>query len=124
MACGGDLLHTHLPEPMQAVLAALTSPPDLVVADHGWAGAAVTAGLEVLAMADCNDPALFVAEHEGRLIGHAVGCALTRSRADTGLIRPDNAGFLGFAAVLPEGRGLGAGRAVGETVLAGSATAG
>jgi len=76
--------------------------------------------------ADFADPdyAPFVAEHQGRVIGHAVGCALTKSRANTGLIRPDNAGFLGFAAVLPEGRGLGAGRAVGETVLAWSATAG
>ena len=73
LASGGELLHTHLPEPMRAVLAALDAPsgpgrPDLVVADHGWAGAAVQAGHEVLALADCNDPALFVAEHEGRPI--------------------------------------------------------
>ena len=39
-------------------------------------------------------------------------------------MRPDNAGFLGFAAVLPSARGLGAGRALGETVLAWSAEAG
>jgi len=68
LASGGELLHTHAPEPMLAVLRALDGPPDLVVADHGWAGAAVQAGLDVLAMADCNDPALFVAEHEGRSI--------------------------------------------------------
>ena len=73
LASGGELLHTHLPEPMHAVLAALDAPsgpgrPDLVIADHGWAGAAVQAGHEVLALADCNDPALFVAEHEGRPI--------------------------------------------------------
>ena len=71
LASGGQLLHTHAPEPMAAVLgalAALGSPPDLVVADHGWAGAAVQAGHEVLALADCNDPALFVAEHEGRAV--------------------------------------------------------
>ena len=38
---GGDLLHTHAPEPMQALLDAADEPaPDLVVADHGWAGAA------------------------------------------------------------------------------------
>ena len=42
-----------------------TTPPDLVVADHGWAGVAAQAGLETLAFADCNDPALFVAEDEG-----------------------------------------------------------
>ena len=68
MASGGELLHTHRPEPMQALLAELTSPPDLVVADHGWAGAAAEAGIETLGYADCNDPALFVAEAEGKPI--------------------------------------------------------
>ena len=68
LASGGELLHTHAPEPMRAALAALDSPPDLVVADHGRAGAAVQAGLDVLGLADCNDPALFIAEHEGRSI--------------------------------------------------------
>lgn len=69
LASGGELLHTHDPEPMRAVLAALgDDPPSLVVADHGWAGAAVQAGLDTLGLADCNDPALFVAEHEGRPI--------------------------------------------------------
>ena len=53
----------------------------------------------------------FVAEHDGRVIGSAVGCALEKSSAHSGLARPDNAGFLGYAAVLPEARGLGAGRA-------------
>ena len=66
LASGGELLHTHRPEPMSALLAALEPPPDLVVADHGWAGAAVEAGIDTLALADCNDPALFVAEEEGR----------------------------------------------------------
>ena len=67
LASGGELLHTHLPEPMQALLAALGhEPPDLVVADHGWAGAAAEAGIDTLALADCNDPALFVAEAEGK----------------------------------------------------------
>ena len=65
-AVGGELLHTHMPEPMQVLLAALGTPPDLVVADHGWAGAATEAGIETLALADCNDPALFVAEAEGK----------------------------------------------------------
>jgi hypothetical protein len=40
--------------------------PDLVVADHGWAGAAAEAGIDTLGYADCNDPALFVAEDEGK----------------------------------------------------------
>ena len=68
LATGGDLLHTHAPEPGRALLAALDEPPDLVVADHGWAGAAAAQGLEVLSYADCNDPALFVAEEEGLAI--------------------------------------------------------
>ncbi|MCA1713429.1 MAG: phosphatase [Actinobacteria bacterium] len=66
LASGGELLHTHLPEPMSALLASLDAPPDLVVADHGWAGAAAEAGIETLGYADCNDPALFVAEEEGK----------------------------------------------------------
>jgi hypothetical protein len=66
LASGGELLHTHRPEPMTAVLEAVT--PDLVVADHGWAGAAAEAGIETLGFADCNDPALFVAEEEGKPI--------------------------------------------------------
>lgn len=66
LASGGELLHTHSPVPMQALLGAGSRPPDLVVADHGWAGAAVEAGIEALAFADSNDPALFVAEHEGK----------------------------------------------------------
>ena len=64
LAAGGDVHHTHAPEPGHALLAACS--PDLVVADHGFAGAALTAGHEVLALADCNDPALFVAQAEGR----------------------------------------------------------
>ncbi|MBW3639298.1 MAG: phosphatase [Actinobacteria bacterium] len=72
LASGGELLHTHEPDPMRAVLAALAEqgidPPDLVVADHGWAGAAAEAGIATLGLADCNDPALFVAEHEGKPI--------------------------------------------------------
>ena len=67
LATGGELLHTHMPEPMHALLDALDGDlPDLVVADHGWAGAAAEAGLDTLALADCNDPALFVAEAEGK----------------------------------------------------------
>ena len=68
LASGGELLHTHEPEPMRALLAVLDDPPDLVVADHGWAGAAAEAGIDTLGMADCNDPALFVAEEEGKPI--------------------------------------------------------
>ena len=73
-----------------------------------------------------DDPAYatFVAEHNDQVIGSAVGCSLDKSSAHNGLARPDNAGFLGFAAVLPSARGLGAGRALGEAVLQWSADTG
>ena len=68
---------------------------------------------------DFDDPefATFVAELDGRVVGSAVGCRLEKSSANAGLARPDNAGFLGFAAVFPADRGHGAGRALGEAVL-------
>ena len=40
--------------------------PDLVVADHGFAGAAIEAGVETVSVADVNDPALLVAKAQGR----------------------------------------------------------
>ena len=67
---GGSLLHTHSPEPMNALLDQLDTlgiRPDLVVADHGWAGAAGRRGLPTIAIADCNDPAVFVAEAQGSI---------------------------------------------------------
>lgn len=69
---------------------------------------------------DFDDPAFatFVAERDGSVIGSAIGCALSKSSSHIGPARPDNAGFLGFAAVLPAARGYGAGRALGETILA------
>lgn len=67
----GGLPHTHFAEPMLTLLEALKSTgektPDLVVADHGWAGAAATTGLRTVGYADCNDPALFVAEAQGQV---------------------------------------------------------
>ena len=65
---------------------------------------------------DDEDYATFVAEVDGHVMGSAVGCALEKSSSHLGPARPDNAGFLGFAAVLPEARGSGAGRALGEAV--------
>lgn len=66
----------------------------------------------------------FVAEHEGKVVGSATACDLSVSSSNSSLIRPASAGFLGYAAVLPEARGLGAGRALGETVLAWARDAG
>jgi hypothetical protein len=67
-----SLHHTHSPEPMRAILAALAAvgeaPPDLVIADHGWAGAAGQAGVPAVGFADSNDPALFVGEAEERVL--------------------------------------------------------
>ena len=75
---------------------------------------------------DWDDPDFhtWVAVHDGRVIGHAVGCSLEKSSGNAGLLRPDSAGFLGFAAVVPGARGLGAGRALGETVMHWSGEAG
>ncbi|MBO0871041.1 MAG: phosphatase, partial [Micromonosporaceae bacterium] len=60
--------HTHSPLPMRAILAHLSASgqplPQLVVGDHGWAGAAGQAGIDAVGFADCNDPALFVGETE------------------------------------------------------------
>jgi GNAT superfamily N-acetyltransferase len=68
---------------------------------------------------DFDDPkyTTFVAVADGRVVGSAIGCSITISSMHSGLARPDNAGFLGFAAVLPEARGAGAGQALGATVL-------
>jgi hypothetical protein len=65
----GELNHTHSARPMQEILRTLVDggqpPPDLVIGDHGWAGAAGQAGVPAVGFADSNDPALFVGEDEG-----------------------------------------------------------
>jgi GNAT superfamily N-acetyltransferase len=75
---------------------------------------------------DLDNPefATFVAERDGRVAGVSQGCAITKSGSHTGLARPDNAGFLNFAAVMPDARGTGAGRAIGDAVLAWSGEVG
>lgn len=60
----GSALHTHSPEPMERMLS--ESRPDLVFADHGFAGAAIESGVDTVSIADVNDPALIVAKHQGR----------------------------------------------------------
>jgi GNAT superfamily N-acetyltransferase len=66
----------------------------------------------------------YVAERDGDVIGSAIGCSITKSSTNRGILRPPDAGFLGFAAVQPDGRGLGIGRALGQRVLAWSAEQG
>lgn len=61
----GSLRHSHAGRWMDLVLDALSAQPDLVVADHGWAGTAARRGIESIGFADCNDPALFCGESEG-----------------------------------------------------------
>ena len=57
-------VHTHSPEGMRELLAAAAAPA-LVVADHGWAGAAMEAGIPTAATLDTNDPALALAALRG-----------------------------------------------------------
>ncbi len=56
--------HTHGGEPMRRMLA--DEVPDLVFADHGFAGSAIEHGVETVSIADVNDPALIVARAQGR----------------------------------------------------------
>lgn len=60
LADWGSLKHTHSPVAMEALLAAQPW-PDLVLADHGFAGAAVERDIATIAVMDINDPALAVA---------------------------------------------------------------
>ncbi|MBH0777643.1 phosphatase [Nocardia sp. NEAU-351] len=66
----GDPAHTHDPQPMRAMLRELANGPrpDLVIADHGWAGAAGEAGIDTVGFADCNDPALFAGQEDGKIV--------------------------------------------------------
>jgi GNAT superfamily N-acetyltransferase len=98
---------------------------DLALPDHQARSPVFSAGVvptyeESLAewKRDIDDPAYanFVAVVDGQVVGSSVGVSLEKSGSHVGLARPDNAGFLGFAAVLPEARGRGAGRALGEAV--------
>jgi len=56
--------HTHWPFAMHRILEA--ERPELVFADHGFAGAAIEDGIETISIADVNDPALLVAKAQGR----------------------------------------------------------
>ncbi len=61
---GASLFHTHDPEPMRDVLRQ-TGDIDLVVADHGFAGAAIAAGVSTVVVMDTNDPAFAVVAGRG-----------------------------------------------------------
>jgi hypothetical protein len=72
VACAFDneaIFHTHLADYMEVILAhtARTGQRvDMVIADHGMAGAAIEAGIPTLSIADVNDVALLVAHARGR----------------------------------------------------------
>jgi hypothetical protein len=59
-----SMKHTHSGEPMRRMLE--EERPDLVFADHGFAGGAIEAGVDTVSIADVNDPALLVAAAHGR----------------------------------------------------------
>ncbi len=61
---GASLFHTHDSEPMRDVLRQ-TGAVDLVVADHGFAGAAISAGVPTVVVMDTNDPAFAVVAGRG-----------------------------------------------------------
>lgn len=73
LAYDGHEHHTHRSLYMEAMLDAVGGRPresvDLVIADHGFAGAAIEAGIETLSIADINDPALPLAQARGRTTG-------------------------------------------------------
>jgi hypothetical protein len=61
---GASMKHTHSGEPMARMLAERR--PDLVFADHGFAGGAIEHGVPTVSIADVNDPALLLARAQGR----------------------------------------------------------
>lgn len=64
VSIGGDLAHTHSARPMEGMLEDGLS-PDLVVGDHGFAGAALARGIDAVCVLDTNDPALALAWDRG-----------------------------------------------------------
>jgi len=61
--CGA--LHTHDSRPMELMLNDAVRLPNLVIADHGFAGAAINRGIMTVAVMDTNDPGLAVAKTLG-----------------------------------------------------------
>ncbi len=62
---GASLKHTHSSKAMEALLAE-GEQPDIVLADHGFAGAAIERGIPAIAVMDINDPALSVPWKQGK----------------------------------------------------------
>ena len=65
LADWGTLRHTHSAAPMESLLMARPW-PDMVLGDHGFAGAAIARGIPTIAIMDINDHALAIAAAEGK----------------------------------------------------------
>ena len=65
MCDGASLLHTHSSEAMEALLEAKPW-PEIVLADHGYAGAALERDIATVAFMDINDQALALPWDEGK----------------------------------------------------------
>ena len=61
----GNLKHTHSAATMESLLIARPW-PDMVLGDHGFAGAAIARGIPTIAIMDINDHALAIAAAEGK----------------------------------------------------------
>jgi ribosomal protein S2 len=58
-------LHSHDSRAMELMLDGADRMPDLVIADHGFAGEAINRGIPTVAVMDTNDPGLAVARKLG-----------------------------------------------------------
>jgi hypothetical protein len=65
LADWGNLKHTHSAHAMEALLE-VAEWPDIVLGDHGFAGAAIERDIPTVAVMDINDPALAIAWGEGK----------------------------------------------------------
>lgn len=64
----GILHHTHEAWSFWKFLGSLTEKPGLVIADHGYAGAAINKGILTAAIHDVDDPGIPVAEYLGETV--------------------------------------------------------
>jgi ribosomal protein S18 acetylase RimI-like enzyme len=111
-----ELIDVDLALPMHQAMAPVFSrrpPPSREESRREW--------LETLVG---NEEHLLVGYREGRPVACWSFVSLERSGEHTGLTRPENAAFLGFAATLPEVRGSGIGLALTATGFAWAAEQG